>query len=98
MTWRFKLVASALVVILLAMPLSALGSCWWQMRAVEHCTPHCPMMSAHVPSVTIQEALANSSCCRVCLAKILLVQEINRLAERPQAAICYAHGLCFVSG
>ena len=70
MTCRLKFVASALVVILLAMPLSALGSCWWQMTAVEHCTPRCPMMSAHAPSVTIQEAPANNSCCRVSAAKL----------------------------
>jgi hypothetical protein len=69
MTWRFKLVASALVMMLLAMPLSALGSCLWHMAPVEHCTPHCPMMSAHAPSMTIQEALANSSCCRVSAAR-----------------------------
>lgn len=69
MTWRFKLVASALVVILLAMPLSALGSCWRQMTVVEHCTPHCPMMSSHAPSVTVQEAPANNSCCRVSAAR-----------------------------
>jgi len=69
MTWRFKFVASALVMMLLAMPLSALGSCLWQMTAVEHCTPHCPMMSAHAPSVTIQEAPANNACCRVSAAR-----------------------------
>ena len=69
MTWRFKLVVSGLVLILLAMPLSALGSCWLHMSPVEHCTPHCPMMSAHAPSVTIQEAPANNSCCRVCAAR-----------------------------
>jgi hypothetical protein len=55
--------------ILLAMPLSALGSCWWQMTAVEHCTPHCPMMSAHAPSVAVQEVPANNSCCRVSAAR-----------------------------
>jgi hypothetical protein len=69
MTWRFKLVASALVIILLAMPLSALASCLWQMAATEHCTPHCPMMSGHVPSVTTQQAPANGSCCQVSAAK-----------------------------
>jgi hypothetical protein len=54
---------------LLAMPLSALGTCWLHMTPVEHCTPHCPMMSAHAPSITIQEAPANNSCCRVSAAK-----------------------------
>jgi hypothetical protein len=71
MTWRFKLVASALVMMLLAMPLSALGSCLWHMTPVEHCTPHCPMMkmSAEAPSVTIQAAPADNSCCQVSAAR-----------------------------
>jgi len=69
MTWRFKLVASGLVLILLAMPLSALGSCLWHMAPTEHCTPHCPMMSGHAPSFSIQEALTNDSCCRVSAAR-----------------------------
>jgi hypothetical protein len=69
MTWRFKLVASTLVVILLAMPLSALGSCWLHMAPADHCTPHCPMMSGQAPSVTIQAAPANGSCCRVSAAR-----------------------------
>src|ERR1035441_7224077 len=69
MTWRFKLVASGLVVILLTIPLSALGSCLWHMVPTEHCTPHCPMMSGHVPSASIQEALANGSCCRISAAR-----------------------------
>jgi hypothetical protein len=69
MTWRFKLVAAALAIILLAMPMSALTSCWWHMSAVEKCKPHCPMMSAHEPSVTIQETPGNSSCCQVSAAK-----------------------------
>jgi hypothetical protein len=54
---------------LLAMPLSALGSCFWHMAPVEHCTPHCPMMSAHAPSITIQEGPASNSCCRVSAAR-----------------------------
>src|SRR5664280_1290511 len=45
MTWRFKLVASGLVLILLAMPLSALGSCWLHMSPVEHCT--CRQIHGH---------------------------------------------------
>ena len=69
MTWRFKFVASALVVILLAMPLSALGSCLWHMAPAEHCTPHCPMMSGQAPSFSIQEASADGSCCQVSAAK-----------------------------
>ena len=69
MTWRFKLVASALVLILLATPLSAVASCWLHIARVEHCTPHCPMMSGHAPSVTIQEAPTNNSCCRVSAAR-----------------------------
>ncbi len=69
MIWRFKLVASGLVLILLAMPLSALGSCLWHMAPAEHCTPHCPMMSRNAPSFSIQEALTNDSCCRVSAAK-----------------------------
>jgi hypothetical protein len=69
MTWRFKLVAAALAVTLLAMPMSALTSCWWHMSAAEKCTPHCPMMSGHDPSVTIQAAPANGSCCQVSAAK-----------------------------
>ncbi len=69
MTWRFNLVASALVVILLAMPLSALGSCLWHMAPAEHCTPHCPMMSGQAPSFSIQEASADGSCCQVSAAK-----------------------------
>ena len=69
MTWRFKLVASALVMILLAMPLSALGACLWHMAPSEHCTPHCPMMSGQAPSFSIQEASADSSCCQVSAAK-----------------------------
>jgi len=68
MTWRFKLVASALVMILLAMPLSALGACLSHMAPSEHCTPHCPMMSGRTPSFSIQEASANSSCCQVSAA------------------------------
>jgi len=70
MTWRFKLVASALVMILLATPLSALGTCWLYMTPVEHSTPHCPMMTmrTHAPSITIQSA-ANHSCCRVSAAR-----------------------------
>ena len=68
MTWRFKLVAAALAVTLLAMPMSALTSCWWHMSAAEKCKPHCPMMSGHEPSVTIQETPGNSSlpsfCCQ----------------------------------
>ena len=69
MTWRLKLVSSALVAILLAMPLSALGSCLWNMAPAEHCTPHCPMMSGHSPSASMQEASANGSCCQVSAAK-----------------------------
>ncbi len=69
MTWRFKLVASALVVILLAMPLSALGSCLWHMVPAEHCTPHCPVMGGQAPSFSIQEASADGSCCLVSAAK-----------------------------
>jgi len=33
MTRRFKLVASGLVMVVLAMPTSALASCWWHMVA-----------------------------------------------------------------
>ena len=69
MTWRFKLVASALVMVVLAMPASALVSCWWHMAQDEHCTPHCPMMSEHAPSVTMQEAPADGSCCQVSAAR-----------------------------
>lgn len=69
MTWRIKLVAAGLVLILLAMPLSALGSCLWHMVPAEHCTPHCPMMSGHAPSASIQEASANGSCCQVSAAR-----------------------------
>ena len=69
MTWRFKLVASALVMILLAMPTSALASCWLHMAAAKDCTPHCPMMSGHAPSVTLQAAPANASCCQVSAAR-----------------------------
>ena len=69
MTWRIKLVASGLVLILLAMPLSALGSCLWNMVPAEHCTPHCPMMTGHASSDTVQEAPANGSCCQVSAAK-----------------------------
>jgi hypothetical protein len=71
MTWRFKLVASALVMILLGNPLSAVASCWLHMAPAKHCTPHCPMMmmSSHAPSVAIQEAPANNSCCRVSAAR-----------------------------
>jgi len=66
---RLKLVASALVITLLAMPLSALASCCWHMPQTERCTPHCPTMSRHVSPVTIQEALANGPCCRVTAAR-----------------------------
>ena len=69
MTWRFKLVASALVMVVLVMPVSALGSCWLHMSPATHCTPHCPMMSGHAPSVTIQEAPTNNSCCQVSAAR-----------------------------
>ena len=69
MTLRFKLVATALAVTLLAMPMSALTSCWWHMGAAEKCKPHCPMMSGHEPSVTIQETPGNSSCCQMSAAK-----------------------------
>lgn len=69
MTYRFNLVASGLILILLATPLSALGSCLWHMMPVEHCTPHCPMMSGPASSATIQEAPANGSCCQVSAAK-----------------------------
>jgi hypothetical protein len=71
MTWRFKLVALALAMILLAMPLSALAACWLHMTPIEHCTPHCPMMkmSTRAPSVTVQAAPANNSCCRVSAAR-----------------------------
>ena len=64
-TWRFKLVASVLVMILPAMPISALASCWWHMATAEDCTPHCPMMSGHAPSLSVEQAPANSSCCQV---------------------------------
>lgn len=70
MTWRFKIVAFALAITLLAMPMSALTSCWWHMSATEKCTPHCPMMSGHEPSTTIQEAPSNGSCCQVSAAKL----------------------------
>lgn len=69
MTSRFKLVAAGLVMVMLAMPASALASCWWNMASAEHCVPHCPMMSGHAPSVTIQEAPADGSCCQVSAAK-----------------------------
>src|SRR5581483_1391221 len=69
MAWRFKVVTSGLVLILLAMPLSALGSCLWHMAPAEHCTPHCPMMSGHAPSFNIQAASADGSCCQVSAAK-----------------------------
>ena len=69
MTWRFKLVASALVMLLLAMPLSALGACLWHMAPSEHCTPHCPMMRGRTPSFSIQEASSDGSCCQVSAAK-----------------------------
>lgn len=69
MTWRFKLVAAALAVTLWAMPMSAMTSCWWHMSAAEKCKPHCPMMSGHEPSVTLQKASGNSSCCQVSAAK-----------------------------
>ena len=55
--------------ILLAMPLSALGSCLWHIAPSEHCTPHCPMMSGNSPSAGILEASANGSCCQVSAAK-----------------------------
>src|SRR5271157_6325889 len=70
MTCWFKLVAWALVMVVLVLPVSALGSCWLHMAPAEHCTPHCPMMSGQAPSVTIQEAPANGSCCRVSAAKL----------------------------
>ena len=66
---RFKLVASALVTVVLAMPVSALAPCWLHMTPAEHCTPHCAMMSGHASSVTIQEAPSDSSCCRVSAAR-----------------------------
>src|SRR6266496_2694581 len=69
MTCRFHLVASALVLVVLATPVSALASCWLHMAQAEHCTPHCPMMSRHASSVTIQEASPNGSCCRVSAAR-----------------------------
>ena len=69
MTWRFKLVAAALAVTTLAMPMSAMTSCWWHMSAAEKCKPHCPMMSGHEPSPSIQEVPGNGSCCQVSAAK-----------------------------
>jgi hypothetical protein len=69
MTWRFKLVASALVMILLGTPLSAVASCWLHMAPAAHCRPDCPMISGHAPSATIQEAPANDSCCQVSAAR-----------------------------
>jgi hypothetical protein len=69
MAWRFKLVATALATILLAMPMSALASCWWHMSAAEKCKPHCPMMSGHTSSVSVQEAPANGSCCQISAAR-----------------------------
>jgi len=65
MTWRVKIVAFALTITLLAMPMSALTSCWWHMSAAEKCTPHCPMMSGHEPLLANQAAPANGSCCQV---------------------------------
>jgi hypothetical protein len=55
--------------VVLAMPLSGLASCCWQLPQAEHCAPHCPTMSAPVSAVTIQQALANGSCCRVSSAR-----------------------------
>src|SRR5260370_38250139 len=56
--------------VVLAMLLAGLASCWWHMPQAEHRTAHCPTMSAHVSAVTIQEALANGgSCCRVSSAR-----------------------------
>jgi hypothetical protein len=59
MTCRFKLVGWALVMVVLAMPLSALGSCWLQ-AAAGHCTSHCPMMGGHAPSFSMQKAPAKA--------------------------------------
>jgi hypothetical protein len=70
MTWRFKFVAWALVMVVLAMPVSALGSCWLHMAAAKHGTPHCPMMSGHAPSITFQEAPTHGSCCQVSAARL----------------------------
>jgi len=68
MTCRFKLVGWALVMVVLAMPLSALGSCWLQ-AAAGHCTSHCPMMGGHAPSFSMQKAPADGSCCQVSAAR-----------------------------
>jgi len=43
--------------------LRARDQCRW------HCTPHCPMMSGHASSDTVQEAPASGSCCQVSAAR-----------------------------
>jgi hypothetical protein len=69
MTWRSKSVALALAVTLLAMPATALASCWLHMTEAEHCRPHCPMISGHTPSATVNSAPSSTSCCQVSAAK-----------------------------
>jgi len=68
-TSRFKLVALALMMTLLAMPMSALAHCWLHIATAKDCRPHCPMMGMQAPSTTVQAAPANTSCCQVSAAK-----------------------------
>ena len=58
-----------LAMVLLASPATALASCWMHMAAKKDCTPHCPMMAAPGPSITLQEVPASPSCCHVSAAK-----------------------------
>lgn len=65
MTWPFKLVSSALAMLLLAMPAAALATCGFGMRAMETHTIQCAMMGTHTPPVSIQGGRAGSSCCQM---------------------------------
>ena len=69
MTWRFKIVASMLAVILLASHATALGSCWLHMAGAKKGTPHCAMMNAQAKSATVRSAPSSTACCQVSATK-----------------------------
>lgn len=73
MTWPFKLVSSALAMLLLAMPAAALVSCGFRMSAMERLEKHtlqCAMMGTQMPSVSIRGPHAGPSCCEMSTGKL----------------------------
>ena len=75
MTWPFKLVSSALAMLLLAMPAAALASCGFGMSAMEEFekdTLQCAMMGAQIPPVNIQGPRADPPCCQISTGRVPL--------------------------